>query len=88
MNSTSAYQWEQTRRKGLLRYILTYGPLIALGVLITNQGSKLLFEQPSLEQIIIACSAALIGGLGVAAMFWLLQQYRYEQFKSTNSSNE
>lgn len=87
MKDHDLYKWEVTRKKGLLRYVIKYGPLIALALFANDILWKALSQQTNHLNLLSVGLISLLGGLLLAPLFWLSYQYRYQRWQDTLKEN-
>ena len=70
-------QWAKVRQKGILRYMLKYGTLIALGFAYFSWSS---LDSRKITGFDIAGIAitALIGGVALSVIFWYRKEIPYQ----------
>ena len=80
MKAADVYKWQKARRKGILRYVLKCGPLIALALVINSLSWKAIAHPLTTTEVIGDCLVALYGGFLIAPLFWLSHEHQYKRW--------
>lgn len=77
-------KWSKVRQKGIFRYMLKYGTLIALGFAYLSWSS---LNSPKITGFDIAGIAitALIGGVALSVIFWYSKEIPYQHTNQSKS---
>ncbi len=86
MNQKQRAKWEQTRAKGMWRFILLNTVLFGGGLLIGTSIYDYFtsFNGFRFEDLYIKVPIYLIGGLVFGVAIWLIGEYRYKKVQATH----
>ena len=84
MGPQEVQKWEQTRQKGITRYILKYGSILALGYaylawFFTTTGKTTGFDVAGIA------FTSILGGIAMSVIFWYRKEIPYQYTKHKRS---
>jgi hypothetical protein len=81
MNQKQRAQWEQTRAKGMWRFVLLWAVVASVSTII----AKIIFYS-SLGILVAGVIGLVVGSIG-GLVIWLIGEYRYRKSSSNLSSS-
>ena len=88
MNQKQRAQWEQTRAKGMTRFILLHIVLISSGMIIGTSIYDYFtsFNGFRFKDLYIKVPIYLVSSFVLGVIIWLIADYKYEKTSQTNQS--